>query len=123
MSVGRVLWAVIVALFAVFAVAGPVIMVRDAARAGEAEAVAAPPEAGEPIVAMADIQFRPGTLQVPAGSTVLWSNQDVAPHTVTTDVADSGLIDPGESFTMTVTESFEYICTLHSSMSGAIQVT
>jgi plastocyanin len=120
MTGGRVLWAVIVALFVGFAVAGPVIMVRDAARADQPVTTA---PGGEIVVVMTDLQFRPATLQVPAGATVLWSNQDVAPHTVTSASEDSGFIDPGASFTVTVDEPFAYACTLHPSMTGVIEVT
>jgi plastocyanin len=60
---------------------------------------------------------------VPAGTTVLWSNQDVAPHTVTTDTTDSGLIDPGGSFSMVVDATISYVCTLHPSMQASIDVT
>ncbi len=115
----RVLWALIVMLFAGFALAGPTIMVRDAVRAdgGGNET------ADEPLVVMADLRFSPTELRIPAGTTVVWSNQDVAPHTVTSDAADSGLIDPGGSFSMTVEERFSYACTLHPSMTGSVEVT
>lgn len=123
MSGRQTAWAVIVLLFVSFAVSGPAIMVRDASLVSAAAEDVSPAGNDEPLVVMADLQFRPSTLRVPAGTTVVWSNADVAPHTVTTAAADSGLIDPGGSFTMTVTEQVEYICTLHSSMSGTIQVT
>jgi plastocyanin len=120
MTGGRLLWAVIVALFAGFAVAGPVIMVLDAARPDQPITTA---PGGEIVVVMADLQFQPPTLQVPAGATVLWSNQDVAPHTVTSAAGDSGFIDPGASFSATVDQTFTYACTLHPSMTGVIEVS
>lgn len=123
MSGRQAVWAVIVALFVSFAVAGPAIMVRDAAQAGAGGEAVAPEEGDEPLVVMADLQFRPSALRVPAGTAVVWSNQDVTPHTVTTTTADSGLIDPAGSFTMTVTAPVTYICTLHAAMTGTIAVT
>jgi plastocyanin len=122
----RAVWAVIVLLFASFAVAGPAIMVRDATRASADGEVAAEGDGAaqvdEPLVVMANIAFQPATLRVASGTTVVWSNQDVTPHTVTTDAADSGLIDPGGSFSTTVTAPVDYICTLHSNMAGTVQV-
>jgi plastocyanin len=120
MTGGRLVWAVIVALFVGFAVAGPVIMVRDAMRP-EQPVTTAP--GSELVVVMADLQFQPATLQVPAGATVLWSNQDVAPHTVTSATGDSGFIDPGAGFSVTVDQPFAYACTLHPSMTGVIEVS
>jgi len=111
----------IVVLFAGLAVAGPAIMVRDAARyARQGVAVAA--AGGESIVTMADLRFSPQVLQVPAGTVVIWRNEDIAPHTVTTYTADSGVIDPGGSFKMTVERAFAYVCSLHPGMAGTVQV-
>jgi plastocyanin len=123
MSGGQAVWTVIVLLFVGFAVAGPALMIRDAAQAGSEGEVAQPEGAvDEPLVVMANIAFQPSSLRVAPGTTVVWSNQDVTPHTVTTDTADSGLIDPGSSFSMTVNTPIEYICTLHSSMAGTVRV-
>ncbi|MGH8932133.1 MAG: plastocyanin/azurin family copper-binding protein [Egibacteraceae bacterium] len=117
MAWGRVLWAGIVLLFAGLAVAGPALMVRDAQRGAEEEVTR------EPLVVMADLRFSPPALRVPPGTVVVWSNQDIAPHTVTTDAADSGLIDPGGSFSMTVQEPVSYVCSLHPGMNGAVEVS
>lgn len=50
-------------------------------------------------VAIQDFAFSPQTLTVKAGTTVTWTNEDTAPHTVTstdaasTDAAATGLFD------------------------------
>lgn len=68
-------------------------------------------------------------LQVPAGTTVTWVNQDTHPHTVTSDqgVWDSGTLNPGQTFSrkFDAMGSFPYHCEIHgaASMSGMIVVT
>jgi plastocyanin len=73
---------------------------------------------------MEGLKFAPATLTVPKGTTVLFDNQDVAPHTVTSDEAgvDSGVIGPGKSFELEVDRSFEYVCSIHPSMRAKINV-
>ncbi|MCD6059366.1 MAG: blue (type 1) copper domain protein [Thermomicrobiales bacterium] len=50
-------------------------------------------------VQVVDFAFEPGTLTVPAGATVTWTNAGSRPHTVTADDGsfDSGRLDPGET--------------------------
>jgi plastocyanin len=128
--VKRTLWMGIVLAYVALAVAGPVAMVRetildrgDGATPGAA--VAAEPGAdGGTTVVMAALKFAPATLTVPKGTTVLFDNQDVAPHTVTSDDAgvDSGVIGPGKSFELAVERSFDYVCSIHPSMRARINM-
>jgi len=130
--VKRLLWIGIVLGYAALAVAGPVKMVKESVldRAGAAPAPAAEAEAAGPAadggttVLMQGLKFAPATLTVPKGTTVLFDNQDVAPHTVTSDEAgvDSGVIGPGKSFELEVDRSFEYVCSIHPSMRAKINV-
>jgi plastocyanin len=121
----------VVLLFVAFAVAGPAIMVRDRLRADAgAGAAAAQQEAGGGagggnVVAMAGLQFQPGTLTVAKGSTVVFVNNDTAPHTVTarSGGTDSGVIDPGKRFTLVAAASFDYVCSIHPSMTAKLVVT
>jgi plastocyanin len=59
------------------------------------------------------------------GATVVFDNDDTAPHTVTarSGGVDSGVLDPGKQFSVTVTEGFEYFCQIHPSMTAKIAVT
>ncbi len=71
--------------------------------------------------------FQPATLNVPAGTTVTWNNQDSVQHTVTSDVQglfDSGAIAPGKKFTYTFPApgSYSYHCSIHPGMKGTIVV-
>ena len=128
-------WLLVVVAMAGLAVAGPVIMVRDqlADRAGApsvaegaqpAEGTAAGAAAGG-TVRMAGLAFAPGTLTVAKGSTVVFDNDDTAPHTVTarSGGVDSGVLDPGKQFSVTVTDGFDYFCGIHPSMTAKIAVT
>lgn len=130
-------WVLVVVAMAGLAVAGPVIMVRDqlADRAGAptvAEGAQPAEEAGTAAgaaaggtVRMAGLAFAPGTLTVAKGSTVVFDNDDTAPHTVTarSGGVDSGVLDPGKQFSVTVTDGFDYFCSIHPSMTAKIAVT
>jgi plastocyanin len=76
-------------------------------------------------VKMAGLAFAPGTLTVAKGSTVVFDNDDTAPHTVTarSGGVDSGVLDPGKQFSVTVTDGFDYFCSIHPSMTAKIAVT
>jgi plastocyanin len=129
-------WALVVVAMLGLAVTGPVLMVRDqlADRVATPSAVegAQPAEGGGQAAAaaggtvkMAGLAFAPGTLTVAKGATVVFVNDDTAPHTVTarSGGTDSGVLDPGRQFRLTATESFDYFCQIHPSMTAKIAVT
>ena len=78
-------------------------------------------------VTIVDFAFQPATLEVPVGTTVTWTNQGSAPHTVTADDGsfDSGTLQPGGTFSMTFDTpgTFTYHCEIHPNMMGTIVVT
>jgi plastocyanin len=80
---------------------------------------------GRPAVDIRDFAFAPADLAVAAGTEIVWTNRDPAPHTVTAEDGsfDSGEIAPGETFTITL-ESGEvvYACLIHPDMRGTITV-
>jgi plastocyanin len=102
---------------------------------GAAEAIAAPSdatpaaaaEADGKFVTIAEFAFGPQELAVAAGTTVTWTNEDWAPHTVTAEDGsfDSGRLDQGASFEYTFDEpgTFAYHCNYHPGMVGSIVVT
>jgi plastocyanin len=119
-------WLLVVVLMVVLAVAGPVIMVRDQLADDAPAAPAAPAAAAAgSTVKMAGLAFAPGTLTVARGSTVVFDNDDTAPHTVTarSGGVDSGVLDPGRQFSTIVTDGFDYFCSIHPSMTAKIAVT
>jgi len=86
----------------------------------------AAPAAGAVAVSIANYAFDPATLEVAAGTTVTWTNNDTVPHTVTaTDKSfDSGNLAPGATFshTFATAGSFEYICQYHAAMKATVTV-
>jgi plastocyanin len=78
-------------------------------------------------VSVVDFAFDPGTITVPVGATVTWTNTGSRPHTVTADDGsfDSGRLDPGEQFSQTFDQpgTFTYHCGFHPDMQGSIVVT
>ena len=76
--------------------------------------------------------YVPYEVTINAGSTVSWSNDDTAAHTVTSGNAkdgdsglfDSGLFAVGDTFDVTFDEpgSFDYFCIVHPWMTGVINV-
>ncbi len=77
-------------------------------------------------ISVVDFAFEPGTVSVPAGATVTWTNTGSRPHTVTADDGsfDSGRLDPGEQFSQTFDQpgTFTYHCGFHPEMQGSIVV-
>jgi len=77
------------------------------------------------IVSVAD-GFAPGSVTVPAGAEVVWTNIDGIPHTSTASdgLWDSGNMDVNGTFSFTATEpgSYPYFCSIHPSMVGDIIV-
>jgi plastocyanin len=70
--------------------------------------------------------FVPAELTVPVGTTVTWTNNHAASHTVTSDtgVFDSDTMVQRATFTFTFTEAgeFPYHCSFHSSMTATVVV-
>jgi plastocyanin len=77
------------------------------------------------VLVMVGLAFAPGTLTVARGATVVFDNDDTAPHTVTarSGGVDSGVLDPGRQFSLTVTDGFDYVCSIHPGMTAKIAVT
>jgi PGF-CTERM protein len=84
-------------------------------------------QAEERMVDIEGFAFQPATLTVPPGTNVTWTNQDNAPHTVTSinGKFDSGRLNKGQafSFNFTVPGVYDYHCKVHPSMRGQILVT
>jgi plastocyanin len=84
--------------------------------------------AGEKVaVDIKDFAFAPQALKVKVGDTVEFTNSDSAPHTATATSGsdfDSGNLSQGAKFEWKADKagSVEYICAIHPSMTGTIQV-
>jgi plastocyanin len=76
--------------------------------------------AGKPTTHTVTIEatdFKPSTLTVKAGDTVVWQNKDPFPHTATSEAGrfDSQKIDPGGSWQYKADKpgEFPYLCSFH----------
>ena len=72
------------------------------------------------------MKFVPERLEVAAGDTVVWTNKDFLPHSVTASEAkvESGDLAPGNRFRFVAKKKGEmaYICRLHPVMKGTLVV-
>jgi plastocyanin len=70
--------------------------------------------------------FLPQRITVKAGTTVSWVNEDDVPHTVASSgkVFKSKALDTADkfSFTFTTPGTYDYFCSLHPHMTGAVVV-
>jgi plastocyanin len=92
-----------------------------------AAAIAASPVRAEDLqVKIDNFTFNPQQITVKAGTTVVWTNHDDIPHTVTskTGAFKSNALDTDDkfSFTFATPGSYEYFCSLHPHMTGSIVV-
>ena len=73
-----------------------------------------------------DFSFEPGTMSVPVGATVTWTNKDEEPHTVFSndDVFKSKALDTDEKFAFKFTKAgtYKYFCSVHPKMVATIVV-
>ncbi len=71
--------------------------------------------------------FDPASITVKVGTSVTWTNEDGAPHTITSDKGDwdSGRIAQGGTYTRTFDQAgtYAYHCAVHPSMTGTVVVT
>jgi alcohol dehydrogenase (cytochrome c) len=102
--------------------------------------VAAPPAPSSEVAANAyatdhvsiiDFAFQPGTIIVPPGTTVTWTNDGAQPHSATSTVSesnavkfDSGILNPGQKFSFTLDKpgTYDYFCIVHPFMRGKVIV-
>ena len=76
--------------------------------------------------------YDPSEITVNSGTTVTWTNNDDAPHTVSSGspsdgldgAFDSSMINPGESFEATFDEAgeYDYFCQIHPWLTGKVIV-
>ena len=77
-------------------------------------------------VTIEGMKFVPERLEVAAGDTVVWTNKDIVPHTVTASGAhvESGELATNKRFRFVARKKGEmpYICRLHPVMKGVLVV-
>jgi plastocyanin len=69
-------------------------------------------------------RFRPGAIEVTAGETVSWSNDDATPHTVSSAEIESGEIAAGGCYRYTFDRPghYRYFCMIHPRTVGEVFV-
>jgi plastocyanin len=77
------------------------------------------------VIAMEGMQFQPATVTVKRGDKVVWQNKDIVPHTATAagkfDSRDIA-VSRSWSWTAKTPGRYEYVCTYHPTMKGALVV-
>ena len=82
----------------------------------------------EPAVDIVNFVFEPKSLTVKAGTSVTWTNEDTALHSVKDTSPLSTPVSPdlgkGATFSITYAQpgSYSYICGIHQYMTGSVQV-
>lgn len=74
-------------------------------------------------VIIKQMQFNPAILNVSKGDTVVWINQDLVDHDITSDANKlfySDTLKVGKSWKYAVSDSASYHCSIHPSMKGQI---
>ena len=87
---------------------------------------AASAQAADTEVLIDQFTFTPQRFTVKAGTTVIWINDDDIPHTVASSskLFKSKALDTKDrfSFTFTTPGTYEYFCSVHPHMTGAVVV-
>jgi plastocyanin len=109
----------------------PTTTATPAATTASPPATEPPPEGT--IITIGDLFFRPSTITVTAGETVVWQHDGSFPHTTTagtpgdrTGEWHSGTMSGGDTFSVTFDSAgtFQYFCTIHpNDMQATITVT
>ena len=84
------------------------------------------PVATTEVTMVKSYRFDPGTIEIRAGETVTWTNDDNFTHTVQVDGDEDHDVGKGESVSITFDQAgtYDYVCTLHrQDMDGTVIVT
>jgi plastocyanin len=93
--------------------------------AGCGESESAEPVATTEVAMVKSYRFDPKVIEVDAGESVTWTNDDNFTHTVQVDGEEDHRVERGESISIAFEEpgTYHYVCTLHSQdMEGEVVV-
>ena len=94
---------------------------------GQGPSAQGTPASGVTQVAIQNYAYQPAIIQVSAGTTVTWTNQDAVAHTVTFRNAPehSSLMQQGQTYryTFATPGTYHYDCAVHPYMVGTVIVT
>lgn len=76
------------------------------------------------VVTIQQMKFDPAHITVQKGDIIKWINKDFVPHDVTESNKkwNSNVLNQDDTFSRTVTKSFEYFCSIHVVMKGSVSV-
>jgi plastocyanin len=103
------------------ALAAAVIFAAGCAGSGESSE----PVATTEVQMVKSYRFEPKVIEIKAGDTVTWMNEDNFTHTVEVDGQEDHKVEQGESFSIKFDTpgTYHYVCTLHSKdMDGEVIV-
>jgi plastocyanin len=109
-----------------FLLPAAVVLVATVVAAGCGGTGSSEPVATTEVSMAKSYRFDPATIEIKAGDTVTWTNNDNFTHTVKVDGQDDHKVGRGDSVSITFDKpgTYEYICTLHSKdMRGTVIVT
>ena len=104
------------------AVAAAAIVAAGCGGSGESSA----PVATTEVRMVKSYRFEPKVIEIDAGETVTWTNDDNFTHTVQVEGQGDHEVERGESFSLTFDKpgTYHYVCTLHSQdMDGEVVVS
>ncbi len=93
--------------------------------AGCGESANSEPVATTEVAMAKSYRFDPKTIEIEAGQSVTWTNEDNFTHTVQVDGQEDHKVERGESVSIAFDEpgTYHYVCTLHSQdMDGEVIV-
>ena len=93
--------------------------------AGCGESANSEPVATTEVAMAKSYRFDPKTIEIEAGQSVTWTNEDNFTHTVQVDGQEDHKVERGESVSIAFDEpgTYHYVCTLHSQdMDGEVMV-
>jgi len=85
------------------------------------------PLAGDPKVSIENFAFVPQVVTITPGESITWSNNDGGPHAIAFKdgvAAGSDTLFPGKTYSRTFDKpgTYEYFCSIHTYMTGRIEV-
>jgi YVTN family beta-propeller protein len=90
------------------------------------QTAAGQPQSSSRRITISGFAFKPATLEVSAGETVTWVNDDGGPHSIAVmNGRASDPVMPGSSYSANFDRpgTYDYLCSIHPYMSGKILVT
>ena len=96
-----------------------------AAGCGESESESSEPVATTEVAMAKSYLFEPESIEIEAGQTVTWTNDDNFTHTVQVDAQEDHKVEQDESVSITFDTpgTYHYVCTLHrQDMDGEVIV-